>query len=125
MRHARLVAALLAVAAVTCGCGSATHQDGTPAGSVPPPSLATSLRTATGTWAAVAMGGSAASHSNFWQLFTRPAATTTWRLVTPPDMASNGGLVLAAPGTGHVVAGFRPSQDLAYSPLAAPGSLRG
>ena len=33
-------------------------------------------------------------------------------------MASNGGLVLASPGAGSVVAGFRPSQDLSYSPLA-------
>ena len=116
--HARLVCVLLTAAVVTCGCGSAAHQDRTPASSMPPPSLATSLRTATGTWAVVVMGGSAASHSNFWQLFTRPTAATTWRLVTPPGVASNGGLVLAAPGTGPVVAGVRPSQDLANSPLA-------
>jgi hypothetical protein len=32
-------------------------------------------------------------------------------------VASNGGLVLASPGTGPVVAGFRPSQNLANSPL--------
>ena len=64
------------------------------------------------------MGGPAASHNNFWQLFVRPAATGTWRLVTPPGVASNGGLVVATPGRGPVVAGFRPSQDLSYSPLA-------
>ena len=64
------------------------------------------------------MGGSAATHNNFWQLFVRPAATSTWRLVTPPGVASNGGLVVASPGSGPVVAGFRPSQDLSYSPLA-------
>ena len=64
------------------------------------------------------MGGSAASHNNFWQLFVRPAGTSTWRLVTPPGVASNGGLVVASPGTGPVVAGFRPSQHLASSPLA-------
>jgi len=116
--HTRLVSVLLTAAAVTCGCGSATHQGSTPANSVPPPSLATSLTTPTGTWAAVVMGGSAASHNNFWQLFTRPGSTTTWRLVTPPGVASNGGLVLASPGTGPLVAGFRPSQDLASSPLA-------
>jgi hypothetical protein len=33
-------------------------------------------------------------------------------------VASNGGLVLASPGTGPVAAGFRPSQYLASSPLA-------
>ena len=29
-------------------------------------------------------GRSAASHNNFWQLFVRPAGTSTWRLATPP-----------------------------------------
>jgi hypothetical protein len=64
------------------------------------------------------MGGSAASHNNFWQLFVRPAGTSTWRLATPPGVASNGGLVLTGLPGGSVLAGFRPSQDLAYSPLA-------
>jgi hypothetical protein len=64
------------------------------------------------------MGGSAASHNNFWQLFVRPDATSTWRLATPPGVASNGGLVLAGLRGGSVLAGFRPSQDLAYTPLA-------
>ncbi|HEV8277510.1 MAG TPA: hypothetical protein VGQ26_17710 [Streptosporangiaceae bacterium] len=64
------------------------------------------------------MGGSAASHNNFWQLFVRPAGTGRWRLATPPGVASNGGLVVAGLGAGSVVAGFRPSQDLSFSPLA-------
>ena len=83
-----------------------------------PPSLSTSLVTTTGTWAVAVMGGSAAEHNNFWQLFVRPAATGKWRLATPPGVASNGGLVVASPGAGSVVAGFRPSQDLSFSPLA-------
>jgi hypothetical protein len=107
---------VLAAATVTAGCGAA-HQPGAGRGGVPPPSLATSLVTATGTWAVAVMGGSAASHNNFWQLFVRPAGASAWRLATP-GVASNGGLVVASPGTGTVVAGFRPSQDLAYSPLA-------
>jgi hypothetical protein len=114
----RMITVLLAMAAVASGCGTAAHSGSTATSSVPPPSLATSLPTATGTWAVVVMGGTAASHNNFWQLFTRPAAASTWRLVTPPGVASNGGLVLASAGTGPVVAGFRPSQDLANSPLA-------
>ena len=64
------------------------------------------------------MGGPAAEHNDFWQLFVRPAATGRWRLATPPGVASNGGLVVASLGAGSVVAGFRPSQDLSYSPLA-------
>jgi hypothetical protein len=119
MRHpTRLVCVLLTAAVVTCGCGSAAHPGSASAGSAQAPSLATSLGTPTGTWAVAVLGGSAASHNNFWQLFTRPATTSTWHLATPPGVASNGGLVLAAPGTGPVVAGFRPSQDLASSPLA-------
>ncbi len=110
---------LLAVTAAAAGCGSAAAPGSTPAGPAQLPSLATSLATSTGTWAVAVMGGSAASHNNFWQLFVRPAGSGSWRLVTPPGVASNGGLVLTGAGAGPVVAGFRPSQDLAYSPLAA------
>jgi hypothetical protein len=121
-RRAMLAALLLAGAVVTAGCGSTAGQLPGTAGPPRPPSLNTALATADGIWAVVVMGGSAASNNDFWQLFARPAGTTTWRLVTPPGVASNGGLVLASPGTGPVVAGFRPSQKLAYSPLATTGN---
>jgi hypothetical protein len=117
-RRTRLVPLLLAGTVLAAGCGSAARQPGPPAVPAPPPSLSTSLVTTTGTWAVAVMGGSAAEHNNFWQLFVRPAATGRWRLVTPPGVASNGGLVVAGLGAGSVVAGFRPSQDLSYSPLA-------
>jgi hypothetical protein len=64
------------------------------------------------------MGGAAAQHNNFWQLFVRPAGGTTWRLVTPPGVASNGGMVIASPGGRSLTAGFRPSQSLVFTPLA-------
>lgn len=117
-RRTGLVSVLLAGTVLSAGCGSAARQAGPPAVPAPPPSLSTSLVTATGTWAVAVMGGSAAEHNNFWQLFVRPAATGKWRLATPPGVASNGGLVVASPGAGSVVAGFRPSQDLSFSPLA-------
>jgi hypothetical protein len=117
-QRTRLVPLLLAGTMLAVGCGSAAHQSGGPSGPVQPPSLSTSLVTTTGTWAVAVMGGSAAEHNNFWQLFVRPAATGKWRLATPPGVASNGGLVLASPGGPSVVAGFRPSQDLSFSPLA-------
>ena len=82
-----------------------------------PPSLATSLVTAAGTWAVAVMGGSAAQHNNFWQLFMRPAGSSAWKLVTPPGVADNGGLVLADAGAQSLVTGFRPSQYLTYTPL--------
>lgn len=118
MNRPTLLAALpLAGTLLVAGCGSVASQATTPSRPAPP-SLATSLATATGTWAVAVIGGSAASHNNFWQLFVRPAGTSTWRLATPPGVASNGGLVLTGLASGSVLAGFRPSQDLAYSPLA-------
>jgi hypothetical protein len=114
-----LVTALLAMSLVSAGCGTGSGQASAAASAVPPPSLATSLVTTGGSaWAVVVMGGSAAQHNNFWQLFARPAASGSWRVVTPAGVASNGGLVLAGLGAGSVIAGFRPSQGLSYSPLA-------
>jgi hypothetical protein len=115
------LACLVAVTAVSAGCGSAAGQASPPASIAEPLSLATSLDTASGTWAVAVMGGSAASYNDFWQLFVRPAGSGKWRLVTPPGVASNGGMVLAGPAAGPVVAGFRPSQNLSYSPLATTG----
>jgi hypothetical protein len=118
MSRRRASLLLLAVTALCAGCGSAAGPAGAAASPVRPPSLATSLVTSTGTWAVAVLGGSAAQHNNFWQLFVRPSATGRWRLATPPGVASNGGLVVAGLGAGSVVAGFRPSQGLSFSPLA-------
>jgi hypothetical protein len=118
MSRRRQACLLLAAAVLSAGCGSASRSASPAARPAQPPSLATSLVTASGTWAVAVMGGPAASHNDFWQLFVRPAGTGRWRLATPPGVASNGGLVLAGLGARSVVAGFRPSQDLSYSPLA-------
>ena len=76
------------------------------------------MTTANGaTWAIVAMGGSAAGANQFWELFARAAASDRWELVTPPGVASNGGLV-AAGGPATLSVAFRPSQGLTFSPLA-------
>ena len=104
-------------AGLLAACGSqraAVTSPAPPAVTVP---LGTSLVTAQGTWAIAVMGGSAASHNNFWQLFVRPAGASRWSLVTPQGVADNGGLVAAGASTSLVV-GFRPSQSLTYSPLA-------
>ena len=116
-------AAVLACAVLACGglitlagCGShpATGTGTGPAPLTAP--LSTSLVTAQGTWAVAVMGGPDAGNK-FWQLFFRPAAGGRWSLVTPPGVADNGGLV-AAGGGADLVVGFRPSQYLAFSPLA-------
>jgi hypothetical protein len=54
----------------------------------------------------------------FWQVLVRPTASATWRLVTPPGVADNGGLVAADSGNTFTVA-VGPSQKLLFSPLAA------
>jgi hypothetical protein len=122
MIASRLLAAVAALTAAVAlaGCGTtpAPPVSAAAASAPPPPSLATSLATAGGTWAEVVMGGSVARHDNFWQLFARPAGASRWNLVTPPGTADNGGLILAAAGP-SLIAGFRPSQDLTFSPLSA------
>jgi len=126
MRGWARVGLALACAGLVAGCGSKSQTTagsgartgwvtpGAPAVTIP---LSTSLVTAQGTWAIAVMGGSAASENNFWQLFVRPTGADRWSEVTPPGVADNGGLV-AAGTPASLVIGFRPSQDLAFSPLA-------
>ena len=113
-----MMAASVTGTSVLAGCaggGSGAAAAPAPAGTA---SLATSMTTATGaTWAIVAMGGSAAGANQFWELFARAAASDRWELVTPPGVASNGGLV-AAGGPASLSVAFRPSQGLTFSPLA-------
>jgi hypothetical protein len=101
------------------GCGSQPAPATSPGLQVRTAPLSTSLVTAQGAWAVTVMGGTAAAQDNFWQLFVRPAGTSRWSLVTPEGVADNGGLV-AADGAGgaSLLVGFRPSQGLAFSPLA-------
>jgi hypothetical protein len=108
------------LALLAAGCGSQAAPVTTPALRVQTAPLSTSLVTPQGTWAVTVMGGSAADESNFWQLFVRPAGATRWSLVTPEGVADNGGLVAAAGAEqgASLVVGFRPSQALAFSPLA-------
>jgi hypothetical protein len=84
--------------------------------------LATSFATGNGAIAVVAMGRIGDPLNTFWELFSRPDNTSRWTLVTPPGVADNGGLVTSQ-GSGPIdgallLAGFEPSQLLAFSPLA-------
>ena len=111
--------AALALVAAACGSGAGTGQA---ADALPPaarPSMLTSLAAGHGAaWAVLEIGGSRTAHNNFWQLLVRPAAGQAWRLATPPGVADNGGLVAASTPPG-LIAGFVPSQDLTFSPLAS------
>ena len=114
---------ILPAVLLAAGCGGAPATPPPVTRAAPPAaSLNTSLDTAAGTWAAVVMGGPAAQYNAFWQLFIRPAGSTRWRLVTPPGTADNGGLVLAGGSGSALVTGFRPSQDLTFSPLIQTGN---
>jgi hypothetical protein len=116
-----LIAVALVSALLTAGCGSAASSGPGPAPEAPPggtPFLATSRVTPAGTWATAVMGGSVATHNNFWQLFVRPAGSTGWKLVTPPGVADNGGLVIVGAASRSLLAAVRPSQYLTYTPLA-------
>ena len=113
------VMALAAILLAGCGAVPAATPGAAPARAARP-SLVTALTVPGGTsWAVVEMGGSRSQHNNFWQLVTRPAGSARWALATPPGVADNGGLVAAPLGGPALVAGFNPSQDLTFSPLAS------
>jgi hypothetical protein len=111
-----LAAAAMAGAGALAACGSAAPAATSARASQQPvvsAPLATSLSTAQDSWAILPM----ASNPEFWQVFVRPTTSQAWRLVTPPGVADNGGLVAAGSG-GTLTVAFRPSQDLTFSPLA-------
>jgi hypothetical protein len=126
----RAAATALGIALLATACGQASRQAARPPAGNPAAklSLATSVATTSRNWAVLVVGNSADSTNDFWQLLTRPARPTrpatggTWRLVTPPGVASNGGLVVAPTGTSSLLAGFLPSQELSFTPLATTAS---
>jgi len=120
----RLLVVVVPVLLAACSASSGAARPVTPgASSKPAPvlvlPLATSLSESGGEWAAVAMGHLGQPDNTFWELFFRPAGGGAWRLVTPPGVADNGGLVVASDEAGRVVVGFETSQLLGFSPLAS------
>jgi hypothetical protein len=117
---APVVAAAVAIASAgalaACGssASSAGSADGATSASTSASSLATSLSTAKDSWAVVPVSANPA----YWEVLARPTTSATWRLVTPPGVADNDGLVAASTASSLTVA-VRPSQDLLFSPLAA------
>ncbi len=116
----RRVLLTLLCASLAAGCASRAAAPAGPSLAVVTAPLSTSLVTAQGTWAVAVMGGSAAAENNFWELFVRPTGASRWTLVTPEGVADNGGLVVTGgAGGASLLVGFRPSQGLLFSPLAA------
>jgi hypothetical protein len=79
--------------------------------------ITTAVTTASASWAVVRTGGRRPGDS-FWQLLVRPAHAVRWRLVTPPGVADNAGLVLAPAAGGAMTVAFLPGAQLRFTPLA-------
>ena len=82
-----------------------------------PIALSTAGSAGGASWAVVRTGGSSAG-GRFWQLLVRPAGSSRWRLVTPPGVADNAGLVVAGASDGTLTVAFVPGQQLRFTPLA-------
>jgi hypothetical protein len=116
-------AAALAVTVMAAGCASTPSTAAAPQPQAPAQlSAATSLTYQGHTWAAIPMGTT--GPNQFWQLFLLTGPGGRWSLKTPPDIATNGALILASQnGTGRsagtLITGVRPSLDLTFSPVTA------
>ena len=119
-RPARLAAALTGIAMLATACGPTARPAASPktANDAAPLSAATSVVTTSRDWATLVLGDTTDHANAFWQLLARPATGGNWPLVTPPGVASNGGLVIAPTGPSSLLAGFLPSQELLFTPLA-------
>ena len=104
------------------GANRSNPSDSTAPASVP---LQSTFSAGSGDMAVVAMGHLDDPLETFWQLFVRSGVDSPWVLATPAGVADNGGLVASAnsdttpSGPTMVLAGFEPSQDLTFSPLAS------
>jgi hypothetical protein len=116
MKASRYAAAAVALAILAAGCGSASRPAQVPGSSAVPLALTTAVTGPGATWAAVPMGA-ASGADQFWQLFMLPAGGSRWSLQTPPDIATNGALILADQGGQGIIVGERPSLYLTFSAI--------
>jgi len=110
--------AVAAVAATVIGLTAMGSAGGAGRGSVPAAAISASTTTPTGSSVLIAMGHLHDLSNTFWEVFLKPAGTASWVLHTPPGVASNGGLVLAASPSGLLTLGFLTSAALKFSPVA-------
>lgn len=126
LRQTRVGMFGLAMACLITASGTLAIDVGGPAASGAGPPIPSSLSvplsaavtTSTGSWAVVAMGQAGVPLNTFWELFFRAPGADSWNLVTPPDVADNGGLSISVAPSGEITAGFESSQLLRFSPLA-------
>src|SRR5216683_2411383 len=72
-------------------------------------------------WAVVPLARVTGQRDRFWQLLIQAPASGRWRLATPPGVADTGGLAIAGTPDGTLTAGFVPSEQLRFTPLAMTG----
>ncbi len=82
--------------------------------------LESGVSSSSGNWVVVPMGVLSDESNTFWQLLHAAPGSSRWSVVTPPGVADNGGLVVAAP-QGSTLVGFLPSGHLRFSPLSQSG----
>jgi hypothetical protein len=112
-------AALAAVAAAVIVLATTGGAEGAVRAARPPAApMGASTTTPTGSSVLFAMGHLHDPGNTFWELFLRPAGSSSWVLRTPPGVASNGGLVVAASPSGPLTVGFLTSELLKFSPVA-------
>jgi hypothetical protein len=113
---AALSLTMATLAVLAAGCASTSSRPAAAAAQPPLPSLASSVTSADAAWVTLPMGAPSGPNE-FWQLFTQAGSSRSWTLRTPPDIATNGALVLAVQDPQTLVTGIRPSLDLAFSPI--------
>jgi hypothetical protein len=121
--YALLLLAWVAMGTTACGGGSGDGAPGSGARFPAPPLASTLVGGDGGTWVTVPMRPAGAA---FYELFRFSPAAGRWQLVTPPGVATTGGLVLAGvmgtPGAaGSLVTAFVAAGKLGFSPLATTG----
>ncbi len=85
-----------------------------------PPTFPTSLSAAGLTWAAIPMGRLGQPLNTFWELFSLAPSGQAWvNHAQGLGVATNGGLLLAAPGGSALVAATRPAYELRFTALSA------
>ncbi|HEX7442537.1 MAG TPA: hypothetical protein VF320_01545 [Acidimicrobiales bacterium] len=123
--HLPALGAIGAVAIVLAACGPTTPStDASPVPAGLP--AAQALPGSGGTWATLAMGRHDDPLNTFGEVFHRSGCAggsscsggPHWTLATPPGVASNGGIMVAANPDGGLTTGFGVSLDLRFSPLA-------
>ena len=116
-RTASVCGALAGVAAVALAAGTTAIPGAGAATPVGLP-LASGVTTPAVASVALPMGDLGDLANTFWELFLQPSSGTPWTLRTPPGVADNGGITVAASPAGAVTVGFVPSFLLRFSPLA-------